>query len=111
MLDSGGYGWISWHAGYVSRPQSLSVRRATFERLHRLKLVEYDKDDPNIAVSRRAHVRVGGRPPCACAIAGSSTAVPRRCRLGLMTLDISGKKFPLCGCGPTTWRSAAKSGP
>jgi hypothetical protein len=23
------------------------VRRATFERLHRLKLIEYDKDDPN----------------------------------------------------------------
>jgi hypothetical protein len=47
MLDSGGYGWISWHAGYVSGPQSLTVRRATFERLHRLKLIEYDKGDSN----------------------------------------------------------------
>ena len=47
MLDNGGHGWISWHAGYVSGPQSLTVRRATFERLHRLKLIEYDKDDPN----------------------------------------------------------------
>jgi hypothetical protein len=47
MPHSGGHGWISWHAGYVSGPQSLTVRHATFERLHRLKLIEYDKDDPN----------------------------------------------------------------
>jgi hypothetical protein len=47
MLDNGRHGWISWHAGYVSGPQSLTVRRPTFERLHRLGLVEYDKDDLN----------------------------------------------------------------
>src|SRR6185436_17876372 len=47
MLDNDRHGWISWHAGYSSGPQSLTVRRPTFERLHRLGLVEYDKDDPN----------------------------------------------------------------
>ena len=47
MLDNDRHGWISWHAGSVSGPQSLTVRRPTFERLHRLGLVEYDKDDPN----------------------------------------------------------------
>ncbi len=47
LLDNDRQGWISWHAGAVSGVQSRTVPRPTFERLHRLGLVEYDKDDPN----------------------------------------------------------------
>ena len=47
MRDDGGAGSILWHGGATIGVQSVTVRRATFERLHRLTLIEYDRDNPN----------------------------------------------------------------